>query len=158
MYKIIIPLICLILALPAAAEVREIEWLDLMPQSEADNWLNDQGNVDHSGFGPVDAFQSWATVGELDGQQIRLPGFVVPIETTGDGKLKEFFLVPYFGACIHVPPPPANQIIYGRLKEPIPMVNIWDAFWMEGTLNVEEISNDTADSAYTMDVSSLTLY
>ncbi len=158
MYRVIFSVVCLILALPAAAEVREIEWLDLMPQSEADNWLNGQGSVDHSGFGPIDAFQSWTTVGELDGQEVRLPGFVVPVETTRDGKLKEFFLVPYFGACIHVPPPPANQIIYGRLEEPIPMVNIWDAFWMEGTLNVEEISNDTADSAYTMDVDALTLY
>ncbi|MFU8878475.1 MAG: hypothetical protein ACNA7E_10060, partial [Wenzhouxiangellaceae bacterium] len=63
-----------ILVLPATmalADAREIEWLDLMPQSEADAWLNDQGNIDHSGFGPVDAFQSWTTVGELDGQQVR---------------------------------------------------------------------------------------
>jgi uncharacterized protein len=66
--------------------------------------------------------------------------------------------VPYFGACIHVPPPPANQIIYGRLEDPIPMVNIWDAFWMEGQLNIEDVSNDTAASAYTMDVTKLELY
>jgi hypothetical protein len=77
---------------------------------------------------------------------------------TAEGKLKEFFLVPYFGACIHVPPPPANQIIYGRLADPIEMVNIWDAFYMEGTLNVEDVSNETADSAYTMDVDALVLY
>ena len=66
--------------------------------------------------------------------------------------------MPYFGACIHVPPPPANQIVYGRLDEPIEMVNIWDAFWMEGTLNIEDVSNETADSAYTMDVDTLELY
>ena len=142
----------------ATAEVREIEWMDLMPEEEAETWLNDQSSVEHSGIGPADAFQSYATVGELDGQHVRLPGFVVPVETTADGKLREFFLVPYFGACIHVPPPPANQIIYGRLDEPVEMVNIWDAFWMEGTLNVEDISNETADSAYTMDVDSLVLY
>jgi len=148
----------LLLVAPLGAEMRELEWLDLMPESEAEQWLNDQGGVNHSGFTAPDAFQSWAVVPELDGQQVRLPGFVVPVETTSEGRLKEFFLVPYFGACIHVPPPPANQIIYGRLDEPIEMVNIWDAFWMEGRLNIEDVSNETADAAYTMDVESLRLY
>lgn len=152
--------ILLLALMPALvlADYRELEWLELMPKSEADAWLSGQGAVDHSGASPVEAFQSAATVGELDGQEIRIPGFVVPVETTAEGLLKEFFLVPYFGACIHVPPPPANQIIYGRLEEPIEMVNIWDAFWMEGTLNIEDVSNETADAAYTMDVAALKLY
>jgi len=156
--QILYPML-LLLAVSAHAEVREIEWLELMPESEAQAWLDDQTNVDHSAPGlSSDTFQSYATVGELDRQTVRIAGFVVPVETTGDGKLKEFFLVPYFGACIHLPPPPANQIIFGRLAEPVEMVNIWDAFWMEGTLNIEDISNQTADAAYTMEVSSLTLY
>jgi len=142
----------------AANETRVLEWIELMPQSESDAWLNDSANVDHSGFDAPEPFQSFKTVPELDGETVRIPGFVVPIETDGEGNLLEFFLVPYFGACIHVPPPPANQLVYGRLDEAIPMVNIWDAFWMEGQLNIEEISNETADSAYTMDVTSLELY
>jgi hypothetical protein len=146
------------LPLAARAEVRELEWLDLMPEEEFNAWLQESEQIDHSGFGAMEPFQSFRTMPELDGVEARIPGFVVPIETDGEGNLKEFFLVPYFGACIHVPPPPANQIIYGRLDEPIPMVNIWDAFWMEGTLNIEDISNDTAASAYTMDVSKLELY
>ena len=149
----------LLLAVPALAdEPRELEWLELMPEDEAETWLAESSEVDHSGFEAPEPFQSYTTVGKLDGENVRIPGFVVPVETDGNGKLKEFFLVPYFGACIHVPPPPANQIIYGRLEEPIPMVNIWDAFWMEGTLNIEDISNDTADAAYTMDVDRLVLY
>lgn len=151
-------LLLLLLALNVSADTRELEWMELMPEEEAEAWLSDSENVDHSGFGAPEPFQSFQTVGELDGQTVRIPGFVVPIETDGEGNLTEFFLVPYFGACIHVPPPPANQIIYGRLEEPIPMVNIWDAFWMEGILNIEDISNETAASAYTMDVSSLELY
>ena len=149
-----------LLALPLAAqsEVRELEWLDLMPEEEFSAWLEDTAQIDHSSLFMSEPFQSFRTMPELDGIQARIPGFVVPIETDGRGNLKEFFLVPYFGACIHVPPPPANQIIYGRLQEPIPMVNIWDAFWMEGTLNIEEITNDTAASAYTMTVSRLELY
>ena len=158
MQKIISVLLLAGLASQVLAEPRELEWMELMPKDEAEAWLNDSASVDHSGFSAPEPFQSFRTVGEFDGIEARIPGFVVPIETDGEGNLKEFFLVPYFGACIHVPPPPANQIIYGRLEEPIPMVNIWDAFWMEGTLNIEDISNETAASAYTMDVSRLELY
>ncbi len=162
MHKITVAVIAaaaILLAAPLLAEdPRELEWLELMPEEEAKTWLAESSEVDHSGFEAPEPFQSYTTVGELDGEIVRIPGFVVPVETDGNGKLKEFFLVPYFGACIHVPPPPANQIIYGRLEEPIPMVNIWDAFWMEGTLNIEDISNNTADAAYTMDVDRLVLY
>lgn len=158
MPRIFLTALALMLAAPAAADYREIEWLELMPEEEAEAWMKDQEGVDHSGGMMVNTFQSDKTVPEMDGRDIRVPGFVVPVETTETGQLKEFFLVPYFGACIHVPPPPANQIIYGRLDEPIEMVNIWDAFWMEGTLNIEDISNETADAAYTMDVDALVLY
>jgi len=149
----------LLLAASASAnDMREVEWMDLMPEEEQAAWDQASENVDHSGYASAEEFQSWETVRELDGERLRIPGFVVPVETDGEGKLRTFFLVPYFGACIHVPPPPANQIIYGRLEKPIEMVNIWDAFYMEGTLNIEEVSNETADSAYTMAVDSLKPY
>lgn len=144
-------------AASAVADVRELEWRELMPATEAQAWIDSQTSIDHTG-GTAPRFQSVATVPELDGIEARIAGFVVPVETTADGKLSEFFLVPFFGACIHVPPPPANQIIYGRLEKPIDMVEIWDAFWMQGRLNIEDVSNDTADAAYTMQVESLRLY
>src|SRR6185369_4599641 len=53
----------------------------------------------------------------LDNQPIRIPGYVVPIDETKSG-MREFLLVPYFGACIHTPPPPANQIIDVKLRAP----------------------------------------
>lgn len=145
-------------ALATASTPRELEWLELMPEDEAEAWLAEADTIDHTGFEPPDPFQSFRTVDDLDGETVRIPGFVVPVETDERGNLKEFFLVPYFGACIHVPPPPANQIIYGRMTEPVPMVNIWDAFWMEGELEIEHISNETAASAYTMKVDKLELY
>lgn len=147
-----------VVSFAALADAREIEWNDLMPEEDSQAWIENQTRVDHSGTGPSEVFQSSRTIDELDGQELRIAGFVVPVETTAEGQLKEFFLVPYFGACIHLPPPPANQIIYGRLENPIDMINIWDAFYMEGTLNVEDISNDTADAAYTMNVDSLVVY
>lgn len=48
---------------------------------------------------------------KMDGVRIKIPGFVVPLDADLD-HAKDFLLVPYFGACIHVPPPPSNQIIY----------------------------------------------
>ncbi|MDX1626150.1 MAG: DUF3299 domain-containing protein [Wenzhouxiangellaceae bacterium] len=152
---------CLLLLLaPALAfsEAREIEWLDLMPDDVAERWVAGQTAIDHSALPDSTEFQSFETVGTLDGQRVRLPGFVVPVETDEEGRLTEFFLVPYFGACIHVPPPPANQIVDGRLVEPIRMVVIWEAFLMEGVLQVEEVSNATADSAYSMQVEALRPY
>jgi hypothetical protein len=82
----------------------------------------------------------------------------VPSQTTEDGKLSEFFLVPYFGACIHVPPPPPNQIILARTKKPIDMTEIYDAFWVTGTLKIEKTESDIAATAYTIDVEQVKLY
>ena len=70
----------------------------------------------------------------LVGQQVRIPGFVVPLEDTKDG-IKEFLLVPYFGACVHSPPPPANQIIHVLPKTAAKGFRSMDAVWISGTLN-----------------------
>lgn len=67
------------------------------------------------------------------GQAVRIPGFVVPLEETKDG-LKEFLLVPYFGACIHSPPPPANQIIHVLPKTASKGLRSMDAVWISGTI------------------------
>jgi hypothetical protein len=69
---------------------------------------------------------------QMVGQNVRIPGFVVPLEETKEG-LKEFLLVPYFGACIHTPPPPANQIVHVLPKKPASFRSM-DAVWITGVL------------------------
>ena len=69
----------------------------------------------------------------LVGQAVRIPGFVVPLEDTKEG-LKEFLLVPYFGACVHSPPPPSNQIIHVLPKSAVKGLRSMDAVWITGTL------------------------
>jgi len=64
-----------------------------------------------------DALVSTQVRPEFDQQNIRLPGFIVPLEFDDDMNISEFFLVPYFGACIHMPPPPPNQIIFVRYPQ-----------------------------------------
>ena len=69
----------------------------------------------------------------LVGQAVRIPGFVVPLEDTKEG-VKEFLLVPYFGACVHSPPPPSNQIIHVLPKSAVKGLRSMDAVWITGTL------------------------
>ena len=80
---------------------------------------------------------------KLNGKLVKIPGFMVPLEDGAEG-VNEFLLVPYFGACIHTPPPPPNQIIYVRMKDGEKVdVNYWDPIWMEGDLTIE-----STDSPY----------
>ena len=95
---------------------------------------------------------------ELNNQSVSIPGFIVPLETNDENAITEFFLVPYFGACIHVPPPPPNQIIFVRYKEGLQVKGIWMPFEIKGTLFTETIENDTAVSAYTFVADEVTEY
>lgn len=72
----------------------------------------------------------------LNGKKMRIAGFALPIERQGD-KVTEFLVVPYFGACIHTPPPPANQIIHAKSVKPLAGVRMMQPFWVYGTLAVQ---------------------
>jgi hypothetical protein len=88
---------------------------------------------------------------------IRIAGFLVPLEW-GDKKLKEFLLVPYFGACIHSPPPPANQIIHVVANPPAKGVQAMEAVWVEGVLEIALADTDMGRSSYRMKASVVTRY
>lgn len=87
------------------------------------------------------------TVGALDGARIRIPGYVVPLETS-NGTLTEFLLVPYFGACIHTPPPPANQIIDVLPKTPTNAFHTMDTVWVSGTLRTTRVETSSGVGGY----------
>lgn len=76
-------------------------------------------------------------VPKLGGESHSLQGFVVPLEYDEKHALEEFLLVPYFGACIHVPPPPPNQIVHVVLKEPVPDMNAMDYVTVTGTFSFD---------------------
>ena len=86
----------------------------------------------------------------LVGQQVRIPGFVVPLEDTKDG-IKEFLLVPYFGACVHSPPPPSNQIIHVLPKSPAKGFRSMDAVWITGTLSNLQTDSYMGASSWRLD-------
>ena len=97
-------------------------------------------------------------VESLHGRRVKLPGFVIPLE--GDGRqVSEFLLVPYFGACIHVPPPPSNQIVYVKAgREGTAVRNMYDTVWVTGTLITERRNNPLGDAGYTLEAERIEPY
>lgn len=91
------------------------------------------------------------------GQSVRIPGFVVPLEDTKDG-MKEFLLVPYFGACIHSPPPPANQIVHVLPKSPAKGLRSMDAVWITGTLATVRTDSYMGAASYRIEALSVSPY
>jgi hypothetical protein len=93
----------------------------------------------------------------LNGQRIRIAGFALPLERQGD-KVTEFLIVPYFGACIHTPPPPANQIIHAKSAKPLAGVKMMVPIWTYGTLAVERGETTWGVAGYRLAVDKVTPY
>ena len=146
---------------------REIIWDDLVPKDwdpmkpfreRSTGVLNDADPRANQMLQDMRALWDNApTVQALDGEAVKLPGYVVPLEETG-GALKEFLLVPYFGACIHVPPPPANQIIHVVADKPVKGFRTMDTVWVSGTLHTFRNGSVMGVSGYRMDASIVDRY
>jgi hypothetical protein len=142
---------------------RELEWEEMMPADyDPEEVLDriygeDMGDLgdDDPRAGEAlaelrDAWNQAPVVEALDGQRVRLPGFVVPLEGDGE-RVSQFLLVPYLGACIHVPPPPANQTVYVQTESPegVP-AGLFDAVWVTGILSARRYSGTLAQAGYSL--------
>ena len=162
-----------------ASEYQEIEWTQLMPQEDLAALLNPPdylaGIEDGSQEDSVEAFKdkefdnegtnrfqqalvSTQVVKSFENKRIRIPGFIVPLQTNGAQKITEFFIVPYFGACIHMPPPPPNQIIHVKVDHDIELESLYDPFWFEGTLAIDTTENAMGTAAYRLKLASVQPY
>lgn len=137
--------------------VLELAWDDLLPEGEADdlealrNGTASQEIVDlYTAPLREDQIGSFNTVTELDGRQIRMPGFLLPIDFERRGAAREFLLLPYHGACVHYPPPPPNQIVYVTSDIPIEFDRLWDPVWIEGRMQTARTETDLAEAAYAL--------
>ncbi|MDR1677367.1 MAG: DUF3299 domain-containing protein [Deltaproteobacteria bacterium] len=97
------------------------------------------------------------TNAEIDSKLIKIPGFVVPLDFEAE-KVDEFFLVPFFGACIHVPPPPPNQIIMVRMKKPINGLGVMEVVWVYGKIRQEKVTTDIGNSGYSLTADKVEFY
>ncbi|MFK8048623.1 MAG: DUF3299 domain-containing protein [Halioglobus sp.] len=152
-------------------EFRTIGWTDLIPpeilqilenppdyitdilDGSAEDQISDE--ISNSiGAGNDDLYQqalvSTKVRGEMDGAKIRLPGFIVPLEFDEEQTITQFFLVPYFGACLHMPPPPPNQIVLVDYPQGLQLQELYTPFWILGEISTTVSENDMATSAYSM--------
>ncbi len=155
---------------PVNAEpVEELEWDAMIPEDfhpekimEQYGDINELDDNDPRAQKVLKELQAaWdaaPVVESLDGKRVRLPGFVVPLE--GDGqKLSEFLLVPYYGACILVPPPPANQTVYVKVpKGDARIRHAFDTVWVSGTMSAKSFSSDLATAGYQIQADEVTPY
>ncbi len=128
---------------------KEIFWEDLIPKNHVQIDTHAQANHEGSDQNWVQPDLDAPVVKALNGQSVSLPGFVVPLE--GDSEvITEFLLVPYFGACIHVPPPPPNQIVHVTIKGGVPIDSLYDAIVVTGIISTETWSGEIAQVGYKM--------
>ena len=143
---------------PAAqATFREITWDDLIPTDWkpeaflADLKLDELQDADPRASEAMqrmrDEWNRAPVVERLAGARVRIPGFVVPLETDGE-QIREFLLVPYFGACVHVPPPPANQLIHVTPDKPVPAGWNMLPVWVEGVMAVGRVDSEMGVAGY----------
>ena len=158
------------LALPLLAnEYKEIEWDDLMPEGWKKKVILELTRMRRYGSlmdGDPRADEAYAKLKKVWdaapptktylGKQIRIPGYAVPLDAERM-QSSEFLLVPYFGACVHSPPPPANQIIL--VKPPKgSKVRTMDAIWVNGTLLEGKTNSDAGTSTYILNADKITPY
>lgn len=142
-------------------EVIELDWEDLIPAdwrfSKLLEDMEKAGIADLSDDDPraiefmkelTAEWEQAPVVHDLSGKMVKLPGFVVPLEI-GTEAIPEFLLVPYYGACIHVPPPPVNQTVYVTTAGSRAYKGkLFDTVWVTGRLKVERLSSDLGNAGY----------
>ncbi|WP_108814140.1 DUF3299 domain-containing protein [Loktanella sp. Alg231-35] len=133
-----------------AEDYVDLNWDDLLPENETaiPNVL--QGLIDHEDAPLVSQQPASSGVrADWNGQIVRLPGFVVPIDYSGTG-VTAFILVPYVGACVHVPPPPANQLVFVTTPEPYENEGLFEAVNVIGMFGVSSLYTELGDIGYAL--------
>ena len=171
------PLLVLILGCwlvhPLAAAPQTVDWIDLLPEEDYQAMLDmpeighDWGeeapgdftsNLRNDDRDLPEVMYSTRVVEAMDGQQVQIGGYPVPLETDEQGRYISFFLVPWPGACIHVPPPPPNQIVLVDYPAGFAIKDIYQPLWLTGLLQVDQTSNTLADASYRMQAEQVQLY
>ena len=139
---------------PKTNELQEIDWRDLLPENERKKYNPNAPAPVHGPLGeggpPAVQVVTTAVNQDLDQALVKLPGFIVPIGAPKNGTVREFYLVPYIGEDIHVPPPPSNQMVYVRSASGIAAEAVHEAYWVTGKMRVETRTTPLGTSAYSL--------
>jgi len=74
-------------------------------------------------------------------QDVMMDGYALPLRAQ-DGRVVEFLLVPWIGACIHTPPPAPNQIVHVEYPEGFEAFNMFTPIRLEGRLTHRPTEHD----------------
>jgi hypothetical protein len=139
---------------PKTNVLQEIDWRDLLPESERKRYNPNAPAPVHGALGeggpPAVQIVTTTVNQDLDQALVRLPGFIVPLGAPKNGVVREFYLVPYIGEDIHVPPPPSNQMVYVRSATGIATEAVHEAHWVTGKMRVETRTTPLGTSAYSL--------
>jgi uncharacterized protein len=133
-----------------AEDYIDFDWTDLLPENESAVPTFLRGIIDHD-QAPLNSEQPTSSGVRTDwnSQIVRLPGFVVPIDYSGAG-ITAFILVPYAGACVHVPPPPANQLVFVTTETPYESKGLYEPVNVIGMFGVSSLRTHLADIGYAL--------
>ncbi|WP_300035630.1 DUF3299 domain-containing protein [uncultured Roseobacter sp.] len=150
------------LAIPGkafAASPKEIMWEDLIPPGVPYSEIIGEGELDEVNdfWNPIYDENGTKLNTALDGAYIRMPGFIIPLDISADG-VRDFMLVPYVGACIHTPPPPANQLVIVRTDKPWPGDELWEPVWVTGVMRTQLQSTDLGQTGYAITADEMEIY
>ncbi|WP_146347850.1 DUF3299 domain-containing protein [Phaeobacter marinintestinus] len=142
-----------------SAQSREITWDDLIPPGTPYGEIIGAGEIDQENDTWLPEYDENAAKlnMELDGLVVRMPGYIVPLELEGSSTTV-FLLVPYVGACVHVPPPPPNQLVLVTSEIAWPSDSMWDAVWVTGKLLAKSSTTEIAEAGYHMTADSIERY
>lgn len=141
-----------------AEDYVDLDWQDLLPEGQTASANPLRGLINHD-TAPISSRQPLSTGVRSDwnGQIVRLSGFIVPIEYSGTG-VTAFLLVPYVGACVHVPPPPANQLVFVTTEVPYETGGLFEAVDVIGMFGVSSISTQVAQVGYALSADRIVPY
>jgi hypothetical protein len=147
----------------ASAQILELDWEELVPKDARSRFAGGAPPApvhDYLGEGGLAAQQvmDFSVNKQLDGANVKIPGFIVPLDIGKDGLVSEFFLVPYFGACIHVPPPPPNQIVFVKMAKGIALDSIYEAYWITGKMKLSNKTTRLGAAAYSLSGEKVEIY
>jgi hypothetical protein len=147
---------------PKPGHILDLDWKELLPEGERSHFtaVAPPPVHDYRGEGgpPAVQAQDFNVNKSLEGATVRLPGFIVPLEAVKGGDVSEFLLVPYFGSCIHVPPPPPNQIVYVHTGKRPGIDSIYDAYWITGKLHLQTKNTRLGSTAYELSAEKIEVY
>ena len=147
----------------APGKPQALQWTDLLSAQEQAKGLPPPLPANHNFLdeapGQALAQQlSFTPNASVDGKLIKLPGYVVPISQDDKGRVTEFFLVPYYGACIHLPPPPPNQVVYSIPAQPFAIKSLTTPYWISGPMKIGSKTTRLGAAAYTVAGSTIEPY